>query len=113
MTERTEITDPKKVFLIKLVNMIDSVGWLLADGRDGEAMRLLSSLLARIKIANSNKELSELQRKMVEEYQSFVPRIRLDDSHKYYYLTSQYMNETYFKELNWVKPRIAGEGHLE
>lgn len=103
----------KKAYLIKLINMIDTVGWLLADGHHTDAMKVLSSLLARIQIAPEKKDLYTLQEQMVLNFENFISSIQPGQPHRYYYQVSQYMNETYFKELNWARPRIKGEAHLK
>jgi len=103
----------KKAYLIKLINMIDTIGWLLAENHQTDAMKLLASLMARIQIPKESKDLRQLQQNLVYNYESYLPQIKTEDTRKLYYLVSQYMNETYFKELNWARPRFKEEGHLE
>lgn len=103
----------KKAYLVKLINMIDEVGWLLAQGQQTDAMKVLASLLARISIPEENKILYELQEHMVLDYERFLTQIQPGQPHRFYFLVSQYMNETYFKELNWARPRIKTAGHLK
>lgn len=112
MSHDEGITDPKKQFLIKLVNMIDSAGWLLASSEYQQALSVLAVLLGRIEITGDrNRELKELQQKMIHEYETV--RLTPAEVRLAFHMVSEYMNETYFKELTWITPRIKGEGHLK
>jgi hypothetical protein len=94
-----DFEDAKTQFLVKLANFSSEIGLMLAEGNDGDAMRLLGSLLAMIQVDETEKELKALQKKFVYEYQTFVPMITGEQSHKYFFMLSEYLNKTYFKDF--------------
>jgi hypothetical protein len=101
--------DAKSAYLIKLANITNEIAFNLSAGMDGSAMRLLGALMAMIEIDDGETELKELQRKFVEDYQTFTPSINLKDTHLYFFQVCHYLNQTYFREFKYASPKYPSD----
>ena len=100
-SQQDNFSDPKTTYLIKLVNMKDTVAWCLSTGESFKAMQVLASLLASIEIEEAEQytQLRELQQNVIFKYDSFMPTVQSTQVRIYYFMVSEYMNKTYFKDF--------------
>jgi hypothetical protein len=104
-----DFEDPKIILTVKLANEQDYIRALLSEGQNTRAAKHLSILLLGVVIAPDEKEMLELRKKFTPlNYHS----VTTNELFKYYELTTDFLNRTYFADFHKPKPKFQDTGHI-